>query len=63
MENNSLEKTLLLSDIRNKLSPLKNLVALVERGIVNNNLDDMSEHLEKQIKQCKISIEYLSNGE
>lgn len=62
MEDNK-ENTLLVSDIRNKLSPLKNLVALVERGIANNNLDGMSEHLEKQIKQCKISIQYLSNGE
>jgi hypothetical protein len=63
MEDNNSEVTLPLSDIRNKLSPLKNLVALVERGITNNNLDKMGEHIEKQIKQCKISIEYLSKGE
>jgi hypothetical protein len=44
----------LQADIRNKLSPLSNLIAMLEDGA-----DD--EWLEKQVVECKKSIEYLSN--
>lgn len=44
----------LQDDIRNKLSPLSNLIAMIE--------DDADmEWIKKQIPQAKISIEYLSN--
>jgi len=44
----------LQADIRNKLSPLSNLIAMIESDV------DM-EWIKKQIPQAKISIEYLSN--
>ena len=44
----------LQADIRNKLSPLSNLIAMIESGA------DM-EWIKKQIPQAKINIEYLSN--
>tara|TARA_R110000851_G_scaffold178526_1_gene325433 strand:- start:2 stop:205 length:204 start_codon:yes stop_codon:yes gene_type:complete len=44
----------LQADIRNKLSPLSNLIAMIE-----GNAD--MEWIKKQIPQAKISIEYLSN--
>lgn len=47
------EKTLTIPDIRNKLSPIKNLIALIE-----NNAD--IEYIDKEIIQAKISIEYLT---
>ncbi len=44
----------LQADIRNKLSPLSNLIAMIES-------DADTEWIKKQIPQAKISIEYLSN--
>tara|TARA_R100000541_G_C1832940_1_gene74492 strand:+ start:42 stop:257 length:216 start_codon:yes stop_codon:yes gene_type:complete len=44
----------LQADIRNKLSPLSNLIAMIES-------DADMEWIKKQIPQAKISIEYLSN--
>ena len=44
----------LQADIRNKLSPLSNLIALIES-------DADMDWIKKQIPQAKISIEYLSN--
>lgn len=44
----------LQANIRNKLSPLSNLIAMIE-----NDAD--REWITKQIPQAKISIEYLSN--
>lgn len=47
------EESLQIPDIRNKLSPITNLIALIER--------DQWELAEDQIEQCKKSINYLAN--
>ena len=44
----------LQADIRNKLSPLSNLIAMIEG-------DASIEWIKNQIPQAKISIDYLSN--
>ena len=44
----------LQADIRNKLSPLKNLIRMIETDV------DI-EWIKRQIPQAKINIEYLSN--
>jgi hypothetical protein len=53
------------SDIRNKLSPPKNLVSLLEEYFDNRNPENYdSEKLErlirKEMNQTKVSIEYLA---
>lgn len=45
-----------IADIRNKLSPITNLVALIETGA------DI-EYIKKQLPQVKVSIEYLTTLE
>lgn len=57
-----MEKSLPLSDIRNKLSPFKNLIAMLENGLVVGTVD-MHPFVIKEIEQCKVSIQYLSTGE
>ena len=44
----------IVSDVRNKLSPVKNLVVMIEEGV---NM----EYILKQLETIKGSIEYLSN--
>lgn len=44
----------IIADIRNKLSPIQNLVALIEN-------DTPKEYILKQLEQVKISIKYLSD--
>ena len=44
----------IVADIRNKLSPIQNLVALIEN-------DAPKEYILKQLEQVKISIKYLSD--
>lgn len=51
-----------LPDIRNKLSPFKNLIAMLENGLVKGT-DEMHEYVIKEIEQCKKSIVYLSGNE
>lgn len=52
------------ADIRNKLTPISNLVAMLEDGIILNINDlDISNMLEREVSQVKKSIEYLSNLE
>lgn len=50
-----------VSDIRNKLTPIKNLIAMIE----NNNLGDprITEMVQSEIAEAKKSIEYLSQYE
>ena len=43
----------IIADIRNKLSPIKNLVALIEN-------DAPKEYILKELEQVKKSIKYLS---
>lgn len=50
-----------VSDIRNKLTPIKNLIAMIE----NDNLGDprITEMVQSEIAEAKKSIEYLSQHE
>ena len=52
------------ADIRNKLSPLKNLVTILNER--ENTIDvelytKLSRMIRKELNQCKISIDYLAN--
>jgi hypothetical protein len=50
-----------LPDIRNKLSPIKNLIAMIEIGLVKGNVE-MHDLVLKEIESCKESIAYLSGN-
>ena len=51
-----------LPDIRNKLSPIKNLISMLENGLVKGNVE-MHDLVLKEIEACKQSIAYLlGNG-
>lgn len=56
------EHYLTFDDIRNKLSPIKNLIKMIENGLVKGSVETHDLVL-KEIEQCKESIEYLSRGE
>lgn len=52
------------ADIRNKLSPLKNMIALIKKQ--NETKDEvmkekLQKFIEKEIEQCEVSIDYLTN--
>lgn len=49
-----------LSDIRNKLTPFKNLIAMMKVG-VKYRTPQFQQLIEKEIEECKESIKYLSN--
>lgn len=51
----------LLPDIRNKLSPIKNLIAMLENGLVKGDIE-MHDLVLKEIESCKESLSYLSNN-
>lgn len=46
------------ADIRNKLGPIKNLIAILEHGDIKD--DKIISLAKREIQQCKESIEYLS---
>jgi hypothetical protein len=50
-------------DIRNKLSPLSNLISLLERQKeVDDDMKKMIQvYIDESIEQSKISIDYLTN--
>ena len=50
-----------LPDIRNKLSPIKNLIAMLENGLVKGNVE-IHPLVLKEIEACKQSIAYLSGN-
>ena len=50
---------LTVPDIRNKLSPIKNLIAMLENGLVKGDIE-MHYLVLKEIEQCKKNIAYLS---
>ena len=52
--------TVLLSEVRNKLTPIKNLIALLESGFIAPS--GSQELIYKELKQCKINIEELSRN-
>ena len=51
------------ADIRNKLSPLLNLISLLERQkeVDDNMKKKLQVYIDREIEQGKISIEYLKN--
>ncbi len=51
-----------LPDIRNKLSPIKNLIAMLENGLMKGTIE-VHPLIQKEIEQCKKSIAYLSGNE
>ena len=51
-----------LPDIRNKLSPFKNLIAMLENGLMKGTIE-VHPYIQKEIEQCKKSIAYLSGNE
>ena len=50
-----------LPDIRNKLSPIKNLIAMLENGLVKGTIE-VHPLIQQEIEQCKKSIAYLSGN-
>jgi hypothetical protein len=50
-----------LPDIRNKLSPFKNLIAMLENGLMKGTID-VHPLIQSEIEQCKESIAYLSGN-
>lgn len=58
------EKEDLQSDINNKLSPLKNLISLIDTFLNEENpviKGKLVEIIEKEIEVSEVSIEYLTN--
>lgn len=62
-KNQSCQTDVMLSlpDIRNKLSPIKNLIAMLENGLVKGTIE-VHPLILKEIEQCKKSIAYLSGN-
>ena len=57
------DTTLSLPDIRNKLSPISNLIALLESSeFMYHNETEVHNIIVQEIEQCKKSIEYLSGN-
>jgi hypothetical protein len=50
-----------ISDIRNKLSPIVNVIEMIENGLMEGTIDVHSLIFE-EIKQVKKSIEYLTKS-
>jgi hypothetical protein len=61
-ELNITDSMLSLPDIRNKLSPIKNLIAMLENGLTKGTIE-LHPYILKEIEQCKESIIYLSGHE
>lgn len=51
-----------LPDIRNKLSPFKNLIAMLENGLMKGTIE-VHPYIQKEMERCKKSIAYLSGNE
>ncbi len=56
------EDSIKVSDIRNKLNPIVNLITMLENGLINATVD-VHSIVQSELKQCKISIEYLTKNE
>lgn len=55
-------RSISLPDIRNKLSPIKNLIAMIESSeYVYHHDPEINSLIVREIEECKKSIEYLSN--
>jgi len=53
------EDSIKVSDIRNKLNPITNLITMLENGLIKATVD-VHSIIQSELKQCKISIEYLT---
>jgi len=49
----------LLADVRNKLTPIKNLIAMLENGLVQGTIE-VHPLIIAEIEECKKSVSYLS---
>lgn len=47
-----------IPDVRNKLTSIKNLIAMIENGLVKGNVQ-VNKLISDEIDQCKKTIEYL----
>lgn len=56
------QKLLNNPDIRNKLTPMKNLCALIDIIDLSNNCGDLIKTVMSEVEQCKNNIEYLSGN-
>ena len=54
------ERDIIIADIRNKLTPIKNLLALLYCDQKNGAIT-LSPYIKKEMQQVKESINYLSN--
>lgn len=52
-------KVLTIPDIRNKLTPITNMIALMENSIFMDRLE-INEYIRKEMEQSKKSVKYLS---
>ena len=50
----------IIADIRNKLSPIKNLITMLENQINRDDYVKFHDFVEKEIENSKQSIKYLS---
>lgn len=48
-------------DIRNKLTPIKNLIAMIENGLAKGNIE-VHDLVLKELEACKQSLEHLSEN-
>jgi hypothetical protein len=53
-------ETLTLPDIRNKLSPIKNLIAMLEDSDIQYPNEMRERIIKREIENCKKSVDYLS---
>jgi hypothetical protein len=53
-------ENVLLSEIRNKLTPIKNLIAMLESGFIAPS--GSQELIYKELEQCKVNIEELTRN-
>lgn len=60
IEETDTERDIIIADIRNKLTPIKNLLALLYCDQKNGAIT-LSPYIKKEMQQVKESINYLSN--
>lgn len=58
--NDGNDKTIPLPDIRNKLSPIKNLITMLGDNRIRYPNEIIERIIKREIENCKVSIEYLS---
>lgn len=58
-----LDKDVIQADIRNRLNPINNLIAMIENWNLSNQLssDAMIKIFKAELEQCKVEVSKLSN--